>query len=284
MANRINGSFVLGGATVTTPVNEAWSGGGGDTLHGGWVGFDRNVWKVERAPGGASATLRLESPDGDEGFPGALSVAVTYTVGDDDSWDILYEATAHADTVVALTQHTYWNLNGARATVLEHELELRGASTYLAVDEHLIPTGAFAPVSAAPWMDFGTPKPIGRDIANGTVTPTGGYDNAWVFDGWRPQQPPQVRARVFSPLSRVGMEVLTDQPSIQFYSGNFLDGTLKNKADQGPGSYTRYDALALEAQQFPDAVHHAGAPGWPSVELRAGQTYSQRTAYRFFRQ
>ena len=283
VANRINGSFSLAGATVTTPENEAWPGGGGDTLHGGWVGWDRRVWSVERAPGGAAATLRLESADGDEGFPGAVSAAVTYSIADDDSWSIAYEATAHADTVIALTQHTYWNLNGARATVLEHELELRGAASFLAVDEHLIPTGAFTPVSAAPWMDFQTAKPVGRDIANGTATPTGGYDNAWRFDGWLAGQPPTVRAVAFSPMSRIGMQMSTDQCSVQFYSGNFLDGTLKNKADQGPGAYTRFDALALEAQMFPDAVHHAGDAEWPSVELHAGQTYRQHTTYRFFR-
>lgn len=284
VANRIaGGAFSLHGAPVSTPLNEAWAGGGGDTLHGGWVGWDRRVWAVEVAAGGAAATLRLESADGEEGFPGAVSVAVTYTLGDDDSWSIDYEATAHADTVISMTQHTYWNLNGCAANVTEHILELRGAGTTLAVDEHLIPTGAFAPVSSQPWMDFTRPKAIGRDIAEGTVTPTGGYDNAWIFDDWDEAAPPAVRAVAYSPLSRIEMTVTTDQPSIQFYSGNFLDGTLAHKADQGPGVYSRWDALALEAQRYPDTVHHAGDARWPTVEVQAGGTYRQHTAYRFAR-
>lgn len=253
VANRIaGGAFDFHGRAVNTPINEVYATGGGDTLHGGWVGYDRRVWSVEVAPGGAAATLRLESPDGEEGFPGALSIAVTYTVNDDDSWGIEYAATAADDTVVAMTQHTYWNLNGAAANITEHILKLPGARNTLAVDGNLIPTGAFSPVSEQPWMDFTQAKAIGRDIAKGTVTPTGGYDNAWLFDGWRPGAPPAVRALAFSPLSGIQMEVSSDQPSIQFYSGNFLDGTLAKKADQGAGFYSRWYALALEAQHFPD--------------------------------
>ena len=127
------------------------------------------------------------------------------------------------------------------------------------------------------------PKAIGRDIAEGTVTPTGGYDNAWIFDDWDEAAPPAVRAVAYSPLSRIEMTVTTDQPSIQFYSGNFLDGTLAHKADQGPGVYSRWDALALEAQRYPDTVHHAGDARWPTVEVQAGGTYRQHTAYRFAR-
>jgi len=283
VANRIaGGSFQLDGAPVRTPLNEVYSDGvSGDTLHGGWVGWDRRVWAVTVAPGGAAATLSLQSPDGEEGFPGELSATVTYTLGADDSWTIAYAATAGAaDTVVAMTQHTYWNLNGARANVTEHELLLRGGDAFLAVDEHLIPTGAITPVAAAPWMDFTRAKAVGRDIANGTATPAGGYDNAWVFADWRAGAPPALRAEVFSPLSGIAMQVVTDQPSMQFYSGNFLDGTLPNKADQGPGVYTRYDAMALEAQHYPDSVHQ---PTWPSIELKAGQTYRQLTSYRFER-
>ena len=314
VANRIaGGAFDFHGRTVNTPVNEVYATGGGDTLHGGWVGYDRRVWSVQVAPGGAAATLRLESPDGEEGFPGALSIAVMYSVGDDDTWRIDYEATAADDTVVAMTQHTYWNLNGAAANITEHVLTLPGARNTLAVDANLIPTGAFAPVSAQPWMDFTQAKAIGRDIAKGTVTPTGGYDNAWLYDGWRPGAPPATRAVAFSPLSGIEMEVTSDQPSLQFYSGNFLDGTLPKKADQGAGFYDRWSAIALEAQHFPDrcvhysaavracarspsarrrnslsrprphshSVHHADDPRWPTIELRAGQTYRQRTAYRF---
>ena len=163
----------------------------------------------------------------------------------------------------------------------EHVLALPAAHTVLAVDAHLIPTGAFDDVRAKPWLDFNLPKPIGRDIANGTVAPGGGYDNAWIYDEWTPGGEPQLRAEVSSPLSGIRMQVLTDQPSLQFYSGNFLDGTLPKKKDQGGGTYVHWGALALEAQLFPDAVHHQGEARWPSVVLRAGETYRQQTAYRF---
>lgn len=281
VANRIaNGSFSLNGVAYTTPINEPLPAGGNDTLHGGWVGFDRRVYAVTQTRGGA-AELRYTSADGEEGFPGALAVAITYTVDDENTWWIDYEATAAADTVVGLTQHSYWNLNGAVADVTEHILTLPGAHTVLAVDAHLIPTGAFTDVRDAPWLDFNAAKAIGRDIANGTVAPGGGYDNAWVFDAWAPGAAPVLRAVAVSPRSGIRMEVHTDQPSLQFYSGNFLNGSIPRKADQGEGVYVHWGALALEAQHFPDAVHHQGDPRWPSVVLRAGQTYRQRTGYRF---
>lgn len=221
VANRIaNGSFELNGATVHTPINEQYSHGpGGDTLHGGTVGFDRRVWDV-LAYNGSSVTFGLLSRDGEMGFPGALAVAVTYTLTDAPrpAWDVAYEAHAlTADTVVALSQHTYWNLGGfvgntedALATVLE----MPTATAYVAVDDNLIPTGDVPPVSSAPWLDFTTAKAVGRDIANGTVAPGGGYDNAWVNPAWTPGAYADF-ATVSSPLTGISMVISTDQPSVQ---------------------------------------------------------------------
>jgi aldose 1-epimerase len=278
VANRIaNGTFTLtqpgvGPVVYNTPINEPANN---DTLHGGTVGYDRRLWSVTQSDA-STATLTIDSPDGEMGFPGDVSVSVTYTVTDKNEWQISYSAVSNTlVTPVSLTQHTYFNLNGAETPVVEHTLSMPSADTYVVVDGHLIPTGEVDPVT--PCLDFTREKPIGRDIASGTVTPTGGYDNAWVFSNWVPGQV-QEQVVAVSPLSGIRMTMSTDQPSVQFYSGNFLDGTLGKKADQGPGSYDRYFALALEAQHYPDSVHH---PSFPSIQLAKGDTYTQKTVYAF---
>ncbi len=216
VANRIaNGSFTLDGRAVTTPINEP---AGNDTLHGGPLGFDRRVWRVE-VLNASAAVLRYDSADGEEGFPAEVAVEVTYALTEDDRWQIEYVAKPRADTVIALTQHTYWNLNGAQDTACEHVLGMASARRFLEVDEHLLPTGAFRSVREDDWMDFTRPKAVGRDIGRGRVTPFGGYDNAFVFGGWRRGQPPVARLLALSPLSGIAMELITDQPSVQMYSG-----------------------------------------------------------------
>lgn len=275
VANRIaDHSFTLNNQLYVTSLNE-----NNDTLHGGVVGFDRQIWSVETI-NSSTAILRYTSFDGEMGFPGTIDVTVTYQLKDDNSWSITYGAYAHDDTVIGLTQHTYWNLNGNVSTVTNHILTMPNATTFLEVDSQLIPTGNIDTVTNYPWMDFTTSKAVGKDIANGTVTPTGGYDNAWIFTPWSSTDPTvTLQVMVYSPVSNIQMNIWTDQPSIQFYSGNFLNGTIPAKNDLGGGYYPRYGALALEAQHYPDSVHHQDT--WPNVVLRSGETYNQVTKYQF---
>lgn len=304
VANRIaNCSFALGGNSYKLPCNEESPVDGGDTLHGGTVGFDRVAWDVA-AVARDSVTFATTSPDGDMGFPGALGINVTFTLtgaAPHPALHIAYSATAltpGVTTVVSMTNHAYFNLHGCAAaaggTVLEHVLSMPTAAAFLGVDGALIPTGDVVPVADAPWMDFTAAggKPIGRDIANGTVTPGGGYDNAWVFGA--PAAPPGAGARaggfvpllnMSSPLSGIALRMWSDQPSVQGYSGNMLTGSIPRKASQCPGgvpspacTYPRYGAFTLEAQAYPDAVHHAN---FPPITLAPGGEYTQHTAYEF---
>jgi aldose 1-epimerase len=279
VANRItNGTFVLDGVTYHTPINEP---AGPGTLHGGTVGFDRRVWTVASRTS-SSATLTYSSPDGEMGFPGQLYSSVTFTVTDEDAWVLEYTAVADAaDTVVSLTNHAYWNLNGRASDVLTHVLSMPSADSIVDVTESLLPTGKLDPVAGTA-VDFTSPKPVGRDI-NNTVIPADGYDNAFVFSQWSAGQQPVSRVNVSSAETGINMEIITDQPSVQVYSGNFLNGSIPAKQalcpdPSTPCFYPYHGALALEAQQYPDAVNH---PAFPSVVLKAGQTYHQTTAYRF---
>lgn len=284
VANRISrGSFVLDGVTFNTPINEPPPAGGNDTLHGGTFGYDRRVWAVERLNASA-ARLSYHSPDGEMGFPGDLDINVTYTLTE-GSWDILYEATAGSkDTVFAPTQHAYWNLNGGAARVLEHTLAMPTASRFVEVDAFLLPTGGLGSVkdAANSFLDFTAEKPVGRDINSTTRYSWGtGYDNAWVFDGaWAPGGPAVELVRVFSPLSGIGMIVSSDQPSVQVYSGNFLNNSIPQKRDQDPSRvYEHWGALAIEMQHLPDSVNN---PSFPTTTLLAGASYTQHTSYSFF--
>ena len=173
VANPIsNGSFVLNNSTYNTPINEPLPTGGNDTLHGGLIGFDRCVWTVEQVST-SSAKLRLKSADGDQGFPGMLHTEVTYTL-DDTTWWVDYWATSEMDTVVSLTQHSYWNLNGCQDSVLEHILTMPQADSFLEVDKFLLPTGVFQSVDNLPAMDFRKPKIVGSCIENATAAAESG--------------------------------------------------------------------------------------------------------------
>jgi aldose 1-epimerase len=268
VANRIaKGRFTLDGKDYTLAVNN-----GPNSLHGGLKGFDKVVWKAEEVSGPAGPAVRLtyRSRDGEEGYPGNLDVGVTYTVTS-DALRIDYTAATDQATPVNLTNHTYFNLAGpASGSILKHELML-AADQYTPVDDTLIPTGEIKAVQGTP-LDFTTPMPIGARIDQLKGDPVG-YDHNFVLRGG--SNGPALAARVHDPESGRVMEVFTTEPGLQFYTGNFLDGSLKGK---GGVVYRKHQALCLEADHFPDAVHH---PNFPSVILRPGTTYTQTTIYKF---
>lgn len=300
IANRIaNCSFVLGGVTYNPPCNEAQAATGlNDTLHGGPIGFDRRVWSAAPTVDGSAVTLVLNSADGDEGFPSALTVTVTYTMVEPDAnapqgalggWAISYasENTGTLPTIAAHTQHTYWMLSGftgGESTVLSHTLQMPNASRWQEVDAGLIPTGRLRAVTGADtYMDFRSGKPIGADIVPGVGLPSGavGYDNSFLFREGLSSGDflPQVVLTAFA--SNIEMTVFTDQPALQVYSGNFLDSSIPRKTSQGLGFYDRYSAVALETQQ---RIGSANDPALqPAITLQPGETHSTRTAYMFQR-
>ena len=265
--NRIGGAkFVLDGKTYSTPQND-----GKNTLHGGPKGFDKAVWKAKEIPHGIALTL--VSPDGDSGFPGTLTTVVRYTLEGKDL-KIDYSATTDKDTVLNLTSHSYFNLKGqGEGDILQHQLKLN-ASHYTPVDDNLIPTGELATVEGTP-LDFRKPTAIGARINddNDQLKKGKGYDHNWVLDsgGGKLAQ----AAEVYEATTGRVMQVWTDQPGIQFYTGNFLDGTITGKEGK---VYQRRYALCLETQHFPDSPNH---PKFPSTELKPGQKYHTVTIYRF---
>lgn len=268
VANRIaKGSFTLDGKTYHLAVNNA-----PNHLHGGIKGFDKKLWKsagVRVANGRASLTFTLLSPDGDEGYPGNLSVRVTYTLTDDNEIRIDYEATTDKATPVNLTNHSYFNLAG-RGDVMGHELQLM-ADRFTPTDDTLIPTGALAPVQGTP-LDFTRRTALGaRHTATGLTPP--GYDHNFVLNHGGKSL--GLAAVVHEPTTGRVMEVLTTEPGIQLYTGNHLDGTLTGT---GGIHYARHSGFCLETQHFPDSINK---PAFPSVVLRPGSTYRTTTVYRF---
>jgi aldose 1-epimerase len=279
-ANRIaKGRFTLDGKEYKLATNN-----GPNHLHGGNKGFDKYVWewvnekRGRRAfPGGKSGkaefvsiTLRHVSPDGDEGFPGKVTALVTYTLTDRNELRIDYSATTDKPTVVNLTNHAYFNLAGHdKGDVLGHELTLK-ASRYTPADNTNIPTGKLDPVKGTPF-DFTQPTTIGARIDK--VKDTGGYDVNYVIDG----KPGTLRlaAVVREPKSGRVMEMETTEPGVQFYTGNFLDGTPKGK---GGAVYKKHSAFCLEAQHYPDTPNKRE---FPTAVLRPKETYTQTTVYRF---
>ncbi|MCW2700697.1 MAG: aldose epimerase [Blastococcus sp.] len=264
-ANRIaNGRFELDGVEHVLPQNN-----GDACLHGGPGGFHASVWKAREVTGGVE--LSLTSPDGDMGFPGTLTATVTYVL-DEDGLTVGYTAETDRPTVVNLTNHAYWNLDG-EGTVEDHVLELP-APRFVAVDAGLIPTG-IEPVDGTP-MDFRAPRRIGENLRSATdqLLHALGYDHAWVYedseDGGL-----QLGARVRGPRSGRVLEVLTDQPSVQFYSGNFLDGSVVGR---GGRAWRQGDGFCLETQHLPDSPNQ---PDFPSTVLRPGERYDTRTVFRF---
>lgn len=270
--NRIgDATFELDGKTYELAQND-----GGNTLHGGVKGYDKVVWKARPLAGRAALELSRLSPDGEEGYPGNLEVKVVYELSDDNALIITYEAETDAPTVVNLTQHNYYNLRGVgRGNVLDHELTI-DADFYTPVDGGLIPTGEIAPVAGTP-MDFTRPKPIGSRLEADfeQLALGGGYDHNWVLNKDPSGNELTLAARLYEPITGREMEVWTTEPGLQFYGGNFLDGTITGK---GGAVYQYRYGLCLETQHFPDSPNH---PHFPSTRLDPGETYRSQTIYKF---
>jgi aldose 1-epimerase len=246
---------------------------GPNTLHGGIKGFDKVVWRASDSSGPAGPAVKMAylSPDGEEGFPGNLSVTVTYTVTADNALRIDYAATTDKPTPVNITNHSYFNLAGpAAGSVLGHELMLT-ADLYTPVDDTLIPTGEITSVQGTP-LDFTRPATLGSRIAELKGEP-GGYDHNYVLRSGGKEL--ALAARVTEPASGRILEMFTTEPAVQLYTANFLDGTLKGKHEV---VYKKQQAFCLEAQHYPDS---ANQPKFPSTILRPGSTYTQTTIYKF---
>lgn len=269
-ANRIAGGRLnVAGQDYALAVNN-----GPNHLHGGPMGFQNKIWHSEEIPDGVR--FYLLSPDGDENYPGNLRVAAEYHWNDENELTLNLSAVSDAATVVNLTSHAYWNLDGADSgNALGHQLQMK-ASRWLPTDETLIPTGEMAPVDGTP-MDFTSSKPLGRDIeADFDALRYGkGYDNCWVFDNWTPGG--MIRDAVVLKGERSGrvLRIDTDQPGVQVYTGNWLAGSPANRSGRG---YEDYDGVAIEAQGFPDAPNR---PAFPTQELLPGETYSRTIRFRF---
>ncbi len=275
--NRIaHGRFTLDGKTYTLATNDS-PGGIPCALHGGLRGFDKRLWHGEpwERNGERGVTLTYTSADGEEGYPGEMQVTVTYTLSDANELTWAVTATTNKPTIVNIVQHTYWNLTGdPKRTILDHQVQLL-ADQYLPTNAGLIPTGQLAPVAGTP-MDFRQPERVGAriDDAFEALKLAGGYDHCWVL---RAGQGVRLAAVVRDPVSGRTLEVLTDQPGIQFYTGNFLDGTAVGK---GGIAYARRTGLCLETERMPDAPNQ---PEFPSAVLRPGQTYHHTLVWRFGR-
>ncbi|MCL7429633.1 MULTISPECIES: aldose epimerase family protein [unclassified Streptomyces] len=271
--NRIGkGRFTLDGKDYQLSVND-----GENSLHGGSKGFDKVVWDVEPFTKGSDVGLYLHytSADGEMGYPGTLRTKVTYTLTRSGDWRIDYEATTDKATVVNLTSHVYWNLAGeSSGTIYDHELSIAG-SRYTPVDSGLIPTGELAKVAGTPF-DFRRTKTVGEDIRvpHQQLLYGKGIDHNWVLDKGITAKPEWV-ATLRDPSSGRTMKIATTEPGLQFYSGNFLDGTL---VGSGGSIYRQGDALCLETQHFPDSPNQ---PSFPSTTLRPGQTYRTTTVHSF---
>jgi aldose 1-epimerase len=268
--NRIaKGKFTLDGIQYTLATNN-----GPNALHGGIKGFDKVVWKatVLESPNGQSLRLRYTSKDGEEGYPGNLAVTAVYTLMDDNALMLDYTATTDKDTVVNLTQHSYFNLAG-RGTILNHEVMIP-ADRFTPVDSTLIPTGELRPVDGTPF-DFRKPTAIGARINQDDeqLKFGGGYDHNWVINKDMGQL--TVMARVYEPTTGRVLEVLSTEPGLQFYTGNFLDGKITGK---GGWAYQFRDAFCMEPQHFPDSPNQ---PNFPSVVLKPGQVYHNTIIFRF---
>jgi aldose 1-epimerase len=276
VGNRIaHGKFSLEGKAYALATNNS-PGGIPCHLHGGNVGFDKVLWTAtpELKAKVPTLTLRYRSRDGEEGYPGNLDALVRYTLTDDSTLRVDYAATTDQPTPVNLCQHAYFNLKGEGCgDILDHELTLH-ASRFTPVNAGMIPTGEIASVGGTP-LDFTTPHVIGAriDAAHEQLRLAGGYDHNFVLDG--PTRQLSCAARVREPASGRVMEVWTEEPGVQFYSGNFLDGS--NVAKSG-ARVVRRGGFCLETQHFPDSVNH---PNFPSIILRPGGRYETRTEFRF---
>ena len=272
-ANRIGGAeFSLDGRTYRLAANN-----GPNSLHGGKRGFNAAVWSVrtEKTAEGVAALLSHVSPDGHQGYPGTLHVAVTYTLTGHDEFRIDYAATTDKPTVVNLTNHAYFNLAGNGSGSIAEHLIMIDADHYTPIDATLCPTGEIAAVAGTP-LDFRHPVPIGARLRSPheQMRRGHGYDHNFVLN--KPAEGAlSMAARVHEPRSGRILEVLTTEPGLQFYSGNFLNGTLAGSAG---ATYRQTDGFALETQHFPDSPNQ---PNFPSTVLRPGDTFRSRTVFRF---
>jgi aldose 1-epimerase len=270
VANRIaRGKFTLDGKTYTLATNN-----GPNHLHGGNKGFDKKVWKakVVKTKQGEGVRFSCQSADGEEGYPGNMDVAVTYTLTEDNALRLDYEARTDKATPVNLSNHTYFNLGGQGSGDILDQVMMFAADEYTPVDDTLIPTGEIAPVKGTP-LDFTTPTPIGKRIAQLKSVPGGGYDHNLVLRSKGKKL--ALAARVYDPKSGRVLEMYTTEPGVQFYTGNFLDG--KRKGKDG-AVYNKHAGFCLEAQHFPDSINQKQ---FPSVVLRPGEVYRQTTLYKF---
>ncbi|MFL1524781.1 aldose epimerase family protein [Pseudomonas sp. O230] len=274
--NRLaNGAFELDGKRFQVPLND-----GSNSLHGGPLGFDKKVWKAEPAKGKDSVgvTLTYLSADGEMGFPGNLKTEVTYSLNDKNELRIEYKASTDKPTVLNLTNHSYFNLAGAGNGDVLQQVATLHASHYTPVNGTLIPTGEIAPVAGTP-MDFTQPTAIGKNIkANHpqlkfAEPKHGGFDFNWVLDAKGDQG--KLAADVSDPQSGRRLQLYTTEPGVQFYTSNFLDGSVKGKAGK---TYAHWSAFTLETQHYPDAPNQ---PNFPSTRLDPGKTYTQSTVLKF---
>jgi aldose 1-epimerase len=250
----------------------------GNSLHGGLRGFDKVVWRIDSVKSGAtaSATFSYSSPAGEEGYPGNLHVLAIYTLNESNELGVQYQATTDAPTIVNISNHSYFNLAGESSgrSVMDQLLQINAAK-FTPVDQLLIPTGELSPVAGTPF-DFREPTAIGARIRDGhdlQIRYGRGYDHNFVLSGSSGQL--RTAVRFTDPQSGRVMEILTKAPAVQFYSGNFFDGTIVGK---GGKVYRQGDAIVLEPQLFPDAPNH---PDFPSARLDPGSTYDNTIVYRF---
>jgi len=271
-ANRIaNGKFTLDGKTYTLPQND-----GTNTLHGGLKGFDKVVWDGAPLKGKTGVAFSYLSKDGEEGFPGNLKVKVTYTLTDANELVIDYEATTDKATPINISQHSYFNLAGeGNGDILNHEIMIN-ADRFTPVDKNLIPTGELRPVKGTP-LDFTTSTRIGARIDDNydQITLAHGYDHNFVINRKATDKGLVLAARVYEPTSGRTLEVSTDQPAVQFYTGNFLDGSITGKHGH---VYKRRYGLCLETQHYPDSPNH---PDFPTTILKPGETLKTKTVFKF---
>lgn len=269
-ANRIaKGHLEVDGKKYQLSINN-----GPNALHGGPTGFQNRIWDAQMIPNGVR--FNYVAKDGEENYPGTLNVTAEYTWSEDNVLTLEMKATTDAPTVVNLTNHAYFNLEGADSgSVLKHKLQIKG-SCYLPTDETQIPTGELAPVKGTP-MDFTLPKEIGIDI-NSDFQPLKigkGYDHCWALDNWEKGKFIEGSVMLAAPSSGRVLTVSSTQPGVQIYTGNWLDGSPLNKSGM---SYKDYDGVAIEMQGFPDAPNK---PGFPSQELKPGDTYNETIKFAF---
>jgi aldose 1-epimerase len=282
--NRIaKGTFHLDGKTYTLPINN-----GVNDLHGGLVGFGNHVWSATEvsSPGVVGVTMKLVSPNGDDGanvgcsctgFPGQLTAYVTFTLNNDNQLEIHYQATTNADTVINMTNHSYFNLAGEDSGSVYGQKVYINADSYTPTDKTQIPTGAIAPVKGTPF-DFTTPQTIGSriNVDNKQLLIAQGYDHNWVLNSTGPQVDGLTLAsQAWDPASGRELSVYTDQPGVQFYSGNFLTGTLVGISGH---IYRQSDGYTFETQHFPNSPNQ---PNFPTTELKPGQQYNTSTIFQF---